>query len=88
MIKVIIKFINSKDNGVILPILNLNSYKISGPTIFGRMSNQELLDLFTGLGYEPHIIDARSDTDIYANRNNFRLPIVQKTQDVILKSLK
>ncbi|MDD3940072.1 MAG: phosphoketolase family protein [Candidatus Pacebacteria bacterium] len=67
------KFINSKDNGVILPILNLNSYKISGPTIFGRMSNQELLDLFTGLGYEPHIIDARSDTHIYANRNNYDL---------------
>ncbi len=67
------KFINSKDNGVILPILNLNGYKISGPTIFGRMSNEELIDLFTGLGYEPHIVDARSDTNIYANRNNHDL---------------
>lgn len=67
------KFINSKDNGVILPILNLNGYKISGPTIFGRMSNEELIDLFKGLGYEPYILDARSDTNIYKNRYNYDL---------------
>ncbi len=67
------KFINSKDNGVVLPILNLNGYKISGPTIFGRMSDDELESLFIGLGYEAFIIDARSDTNIYANRNNYNL---------------
>lgn len=64
------KFINSKDNGVVLPILNLNGYKISGPTIFGRMSDKEIESLFIGLGYEPHILDARSDTDLYANIKN------------------
>lgn len=67
------KFINSKDNGVVLPILNLNGYKISGPTIFGRMSDTELINLFSGLGYEPYILDARSDTNIYANRYNHDL---------------
>ncbi|MEN9338396.1 MAG: hypothetical protein RI945_121 [Candidatus Parcubacteria bacterium] len=67
------KFINSKDNGVVLPILNLNGYKISGPTIFGRMSDEELTHLFKGLGYEPHILDARSDTEIYANKDNHNL---------------
>jgi xylulose-5-phosphate/fructose-6-phosphate phosphoketolase len=64
------KFINSKDNGVVLPVLNLNGYKISGPTIFGRMSDEELTHLFIGLGYEPHILDARSDTNIYTNKDN------------------
>ena len=64
------KFINSKDNGVVLPVLNLNGYKISGPTIFGRMTDVELIHLFTGLGYEPHILDARSDTNVFANKDN------------------
>ena len=67
------KFINSKENGVVLPILNLNGYKISGPTIFGRMSDEELINLFKGLGYEPHIVDATSDTNIFANKDNHNI---------------
>ena len=51
------KFINPATNGAVLPILHLNGYKISGPTIFGRMDNQELTALFTGYGYEPHIVE-------------------------------
>lgn len=50
------KFIDPKINGAVLPILHLNGYKISGPTIFGRMSNRELKSLFSGYGYEPHIV--------------------------------
>ncbi|MBI3633136.1 MAG: phosphoketolase family protein [Candidatus Vogelbacteria bacterium] len=56
------KFINPKTCGAVLPILHLNGYKISGPTIFGRMSNKELKSLFLGYGYEPHIVDGN---DIY-----------------------
>lgn len=51
------KFINPATNGAVLPILHLNGYKISGPTIFGRMDNKELTALFTGYGYEPHIVE-------------------------------
>ncbi len=50
------KFIDPKENGAVLPILHLNGYKISGPTVFGRMSNKELKSLFYGYGYEPIII--------------------------------
>ncbi len=50
------KFIHPATNGAVLPILHLNGYKISGPTIFGRMSDQELTSLFSGYGYEPHIV--------------------------------
>lgn len=52
------KLINPKRDGVVLPILHLNGYKISAPTIFGRMSNFELMTLFSGYGYEPRIVDA------------------------------
>ena len=50
------KLVDPKTNGVVLPILHLNGYKISAPTIFGRMSDQELTSLFTGYGYEPMIV--------------------------------
>ena len=43
-------------NGVVLPILHLNGYKISGPTIFGRMTDDDLTALFRGYGYEPLIV--------------------------------
>jgi xylulose-5-phosphate/fructose-6-phosphate phosphoketolase len=50
------KLINPKTNGTVLPILHLNGYKISAPTVFGRMSDDELTHLFKGYGYEPRII--------------------------------
>src|SRR5579872_4625336 len=50
------KLIDPATNGVVLPILHVNGYKISGPTIFGRMSNEELTALFTGYGYEPFFV--------------------------------
>lgn len=55
------KLLDPTCNGTVLPILHLNGYKISGPTIFGRMSNHELRDLFSGYGYEPHIIAYNAD---------------------------
>ena len=55
------KFINSKTDGVVLPILNLNGYKISNPTVFGRMSEKELGSYFSGLGWHPYLVE---DKDI------------------------
>ncbi len=55
------KFINPKNDGVVLPILNLNGYKISNPTIFGRMSEKELGSYFGGLGWHPYLVE---DKDI------------------------
>jgi xylulose-5-phosphate/fructose-6-phosphate phosphoketolase len=51
------KFIDPATNGTVLPVLHRNGYKISGPTIFGRMSNEELNSLFTGYGYHPYFVD-------------------------------
>ena len=59
------KLLDPRHNGVVLPILHLNGYKISGPTIFGRMSDAELQTLFTGYGYEPFIVDAYQGPDVY-----------------------
>ena len=51
------KFLNPKTDGAVLPILHLNGYKISNPTIFARISREELEQLFRGYGWIPHIIE-------------------------------
>jgi len=53
------KFVDPKNNGMVLPVIHLNGYKISGPTIYGRMSNKELKTLFTGYGYDPIVVDGK-----------------------------
>lgn len=50
------KLVNPKTNGTVLPILHLNGYKISAPTVFGRMSDDELKSLFWGYGYQPYLV--------------------------------
>ncbi len=57
------KLIAQPENGFVLPILHLNGYKISNPTLFGRMSDKELIDYFQGLRYEPYILEYRSSQD-------------------------
>lgn len=59
------KFLNPKEDGFVLPILHLNGYRISGPTLLGTMTNEEVKEYFEGLGYEPIIIDQLFSEDIY-----------------------
>ncbi len=59
------KLIDPSKNGAVLPILHVNGYKISGPTFFGRMSDEELMNLFRGYGYEPHIVDGYAPGDVH-----------------------
>ncbi len=53
------KFIDPAESGAVLPILHLNGYKISNPTIYGTMSDEELLALFIGYGY--HVLFVEGD---------------------------
>lgn len=50
------KFLNPKEDGAVLPIVHVNKYKISGPTIFGTMSDHELYEYFKGQGYSPIVV--------------------------------
>ena len=60
------KFINPKTDGVVLPILHLNGYKISNPTILSRLSKKELTDLFKGYGYNPHFVEGSDYMKMHA----------------------
>ena len=46
-----VKFLNPARDGAVLPILHLNGYKISGPTVMARTSDEELIALYKGFGY-------------------------------------
>src|SRR5438270_1350028 len=51
------KFLNPLTDGAVVPILHLNGYKIANPTILGRMRDEEIRDLFRGLGHEPLFVE-------------------------------
>ena len=54
--------LNSSNNGKVIPILHLNGYKISAPTIYARKSERELKELLRGFGFTPVMIDG-DDTE-------------------------
>jgi xylulose-5-phosphate/fructose-6-phosphate phosphoketolase len=51
------KFLNPATDGVVLPILHLNGYKIANPTVLARIPHAELEELMRGYGYEPFTIE-------------------------------
>src|SRR6267142_715910 len=56
------KFLNPIRDGAVLPILNLNGYKINNPTLLARISHEELEELMRGYGWTPHFVEG-SDPD-------------------------
>lgn len=51
------KFLNPITDGAVLPILHLNGYKISNPTVLSRISKEELTKLFEGNGWKPYFVE-------------------------------
>lgn len=58
------RLLGGKSNAKILPILHLNGYKISGPTIYARKSERELNQLIRGFGFDPIELDDKSPEPI------------------------
>jgi len=52
-----LKFLNPARDGAVLPILHLNGYKISGPTVLGREANEDVHNLIEGHGYDVHFVE-------------------------------
>lgn len=51
------KFLNPVNDGAVLPVLDMNGYKISNPTVFARLSHEEVEHFFLGCGWEPHFVE-------------------------------
>lgn len=60
------KFIDPAKDGVVLPILHLNGYKIANPTVLARIPEEELLDLMRGYGHKPHLFVGGFDGEDHA----------------------
>ncbi|WP_411910696.1 phosphoketolase [Actinotalea sp. M2MS4P-6] len=57
------KFVNPAQDGVVLPILHLNGYKIANPTVLARISEEELTSLMVGFGHKPYVFTAGFDDE-------------------------
>ncbi|MDN6622964.1 MAG: phosphoketolase family protein, partial [Bifidobacterium crudilactis] len=57
------KLVNPRTDGIVLPILHLNGYKIANPTILSRISDEELHEFFHGMGYETYEFVAGFDDE-------------------------
>lgn len=73
------KFLNPKADGMVLPILHRNGYKISNPTIFGRMTTEELEDFFYGLGWKPYFVTGKDPMKLHEE--------MAKTLDKVMKDI-
>lgn len=52
--------LSGPSNGRVLPVLHLNGYKISGPTVYGRKSERELSEMLRGFGFTPVMLDGEN----------------------------
>ena len=59
------KFLNPTRDGAVLPILNLNGYKINNPTLLARIPHEELEDLFKGYGYTPLFVEGSESSSMH-----------------------
>ena len=59
------KFLNPIRDGAVLPVLNLNGYKIANPTILARISAQEIEQLFRGYGYTPYFVEGSDPAEVH-----------------------
>jgi hypothetical protein len=73
------KFINPKTDGAVLPILHRNGYKIANPTIFGRMTNDEINNFFSGCGYKVYHVSGSEPLKMHEE--------MAKTLELVLRDI-
>ena len=76
------KFLNPKSDGVVLPILHRNGYKISNPTIFGRMSEDELEDFFYGYGWKPYFVSGSDSMQMHEDMVKIMDRVIRDIQKI------
>lgn len=74
------KFLNPVTDGAVLPILHLNGYKISNPTIFSRIPHDEIEDFFKGCGWKPYFVEG--DDPMTMHRK------MAETMDTVIEEIK
>ncbi|OWA36276.1 phosphoketolase [Saccharibacillus sp. O16] len=73
------RFLNPITDGAVLPILHLNGFKISNPTILSRQSNEELTSYFRGMGWEPFFVEGTDPEKMH--------PLMAEKLDAIIERI-
>lgn len=73
------KFLNPRTDGVVLPILHLNGYKISNPTVLARIGKKELDQLMRGYGWTPYFVEGDDPEKMHQQ--------MAATMDAVLKDI-
>ena len=80
------KFLNPVRDGAVLPILNLNGYKIANPTILSRISSEELENLFKGYGYTPYLVEGSDPQTMHQKMATVMEECILKNSRVSIRS--
>ncbi len=76
------KFLNPVTDGVVLPILHLNGYKIANPTVLARIGHQELDHLFQGYGWKPYIIEGDDPMHMHHEMARLLDKVIQEIKEI------
>lgn len=76
------KFLNPKTDGVVLPILHLNGFKIANPTVLSRISSEELDNYFRGLGWDPYYVEGTDTKQMHVKMAKALDEIVLKIKKI------
>jgi len=76
------KFINPARDGAVLPVLNLNGYKIANPAILARISHEELEALFRGYGYTPYFVEGSDPAEMHQKMASVMEECILKIKEI------
>jgi xylulose-5-phosphate/fructose-6-phosphate phosphoketolase len=79
------KFLNPARDGAVLPILHLNGYKIAGPTILGRTSDEQIRRFFEGCGYQVRFVEGDDPGRVHAtlwSALDWAYGVIRRLQDI------
>lgn len=76
------KFLNPKTDGAVLPILHLNGYKISNPTVLSRITDEELSSLLWGYGYDPYLVSGSNEKELHNKMASAMDIVINKIKNI------
>lgn len=83
------KFINPIKDGAVIPVLQINGFKISNPTIVSRMSDEDLTKYFEGMGWKPYFVSAYKDGEFNGYKDHMEVHHeMAKTMDEVVEEIK
>ena len=68
--------------GAVLPILHLNGYKISNPTIFGRMTHEEMESFFRGCSWKPYFVEGDDPMTMHEKMAETLDTVIEEIHDI------